>query len=105
MQTVSETFTEGSYRYAQVVRQGVWAIYSQTHKENPAVVRYEVVRIRIVKAHVWPNGTETPEHEGYPGATRWGVDGFTTHALEEAQALLGQKVAERPALASEEAQP
>jgi len=90
MQQVADAFTEGAYRYEQVTRQGDWAIYRQTHRENAAVQRYEVVRIRVVKAHTWPNGTETPEHEGYPGATRWGVDGFTVYTLAEAESLLAE---------------
>ena len=68
MQSIELEFDLGSYHHAQVERQGDLAIYSQTHRENPKVVRFEVIRIRIHREHVWPNGDISPEREGYPGA-------------------------------------
>lgn len=78
-----------TYSYAQLERAGVWALFCQQHKVS-GVQRFEVVRIRIRAAHTWPNGTHTPEHEAYPSSASWGRDGYTHHALPEAQAHFHQ---------------
>ena len=47
MQPIALQFDEGNYRYTQIAREGEVAIYEQRHKEAD-VVRYEVVKIRVV---------------------------------------------------------
>jgi hypothetical protein len=87
MQQLAREFTEGNYRYTQVMRQGMRAIYAQHHQHAP-VTRYEVVTIRIIPETVWPDGHVTPVHEGYPGSRAWGTHGFTCYTLREAETLL-----------------
>ena len=87
MQPIATDFSEGNYQYTQLARQGMWAIYRQQHRQAP-VMRYEVIKIRVVPETVWPNGTTTPEREVYPGASTWGRAGWTCYSLAEAQALL-----------------
>jgi hypothetical protein len=87
MQPIDTAFDEGRFRYTQLERRGDIAIYEQQHKENPKIVRYEVIRIRIAPEHTWPNGNTTPEREAYPGASAWGRLGFTCFTVEEARAL------------------
>ena len=88
MEPLETTFTKYAYRYEQVERQGDVAIFRQTHKENAAVVRFEVVKVHIQPEHVWPNGTMTPEKEAMPGSSSWGRDGWTCWDLPQAQALM-----------------
>jgi hypothetical protein len=88
LESIETQFTMGSYHYTQLERHGTLAIYEQRHKDNPKVVRYEVIRIRVQREHTWPNGVSTPEKEAYPGAYAWGSDGHTCFTLPEAQALL-----------------
>ena len=85
MQPVDVTFDLGNYRYTQIERMGDIAVYRQEHKQA-LVTRYEVVRIRVMPEHTWPNGDVTPEHEFYPSASAWGREGWTCFTLEEAQA-------------------
>ena len=87
MQPIDTAFDEGRFRYTQIERQGDVAIYQQQHKENPKVVRFEVIRIRVAPEHTWPSGQTTPEREAYPGASVWGRLGFTCFGLEEARTL------------------
>jgi hypothetical protein len=94
MQPILTEFEDRVFRYTQVERHGGLAIYCQEHKQGH-VRRYEVIRIRIVPEHEWPDGRVTPEHEAYPGATRWGQDGWTTHTLAQAQMLLAEIAARR----------
>ena len=87
MQPIATVFEEGRFRYTQLQREGDIAIYEQQHKEDPAVIRFEVVRIRVSPPTTWPNGNVTPEREVYPGASAWGRLGFTCFTLEEARTL------------------
>src|SRR4051794_26664161 len=84
MQIIDTHFTERGFQYEQVAREGMVAIYTQTHTAS-GVVRYETVRLHIQAAHTWPNGTTTPEKEAYPSATAWGRRGWTFFTLAEAQ--------------------
>jgi hypothetical protein len=87
MQPLDTAFEEGRFKYTQIQREGDIAIYEQVHKENPKVVRYEVIRIRVSPPTTWPNGHVTPEREVYPGASAWGRLGFTAFSLDEARTL------------------
>ena len=79
-------FEDRLFRYTQVEREGDMAIFTQEHKAS-GIVRYEVVLIRVQKAHTWPTGVTTPEKEAYPGSTSWGRLGHTCFTLAQAQAL------------------
>ena len=92
MQPVSAHFTERRFTYVQLRRQGMVALYQQTHNEGGAV-RYEVVRLRVQPERTWPDGHVTPEREAYPGATAWGRDGFTCFTLEEATEVMTRLLA------------
>jgi hypothetical protein len=99
MDDIATTFTDRTFRYTQIDRQGDIAVYTQQHKDG-GQTRYEVVRIRVRAAHTWPNGETTPEHEAYPGASVWGKDGWTFFTLAAAQAhaaiLRGQQAETQP---------
>lgn len=85
MEQISLRFTESGFCYEQIQREGMGALYTQTRLHS-GVVRYEVVRLGIQRAHTWPDGTETPEKEAYPPASAWGQRGWTFHTLPDAQA-------------------
>src|SRR5262245_34982167 len=95
MEPIAEAFEDHTFRYTQLARHGMLAIYEQRHKEGNAV-RYEVIRIRERPAHTWPNGIVTPPHEAYPGATRWGMYGFTCFSLRDAEQVLAQMQKDMP---------
>ena len=84
MKTLDVTFTDRTFRYDQIARQGMLAIYRQTHNVS-GIQRYEVVKISTHPAQVWPNGAESPEREAYPGANAWGRLGWTFHTHASAQ--------------------
>jgi hypothetical protein len=110
MQIIETQFTERGFQYAQIAREGMVTIYSQTHTAS-GVVRYETVRLHIQAPHTWPNGVTTPEKEAYPSATAWGRRGWTFFTLAEAQtqmqALLAGQTGEGAAdtAEGEEAEP
>ena len=94
MESVVSTFTDRTFRYEQIAREGMVAIYTQTHKES-GVVRYEIVRLHIQAAHTWPNGTTTPEKEAYPPSTAWGRRGWTFLRLQDAEAQMQTLLAQQ----------
>jgi hypothetical protein len=94
MQIIETEFEDRTFRYTQLARQGMIALYSQTHKPS-GVTRYEVVVLRVAAAHTWPNGSVSPERETYPGATAWGRYGWTFFVLGDAQAHLAALAAQR----------
>ena len=87
VQPIAIAFEEGRYRYTQLERCGDIALYEQRHKDNPAVVYSEVIRIRVHPAHTWPSGQTTPAREAYPGASSWGRRGFTVYTRDQAREL------------------
>jgi hypothetical protein len=97
MQTIDTQFTERGFQYTQLAREGMVAIYTQTHTAS-GTIRYETVRLHIQAEHTWPNGTTTPEKEAYPSSTSWGRRGWTFFTVAEAQpqmqALLAQQTGE-----------
>lgn len=81
-------FTQGDYRYTQMFRRGIWAIYLQAHRKSKGKInRYEVIKVQIYPEHTWPAGNTTPAHEAYPGSQSWGTYGYTCFSLPEAEAL------------------
>jgi hypothetical protein len=97
MESVVDAFSDARFAYAQIERQGMVCIYTQTHKES-GVVRYEVVRLHIQAAHTWPNGVTTPEKEAYPASGAWGREGWTYFTLPDAQAQMRAVLARGEAL-------
>jgi len=86
MEALVTEFADRTFRYVQVERDGDIALFTQTHLAS-GTVRFEVVKIRIQRAHTWPSGVHTPDREVYPGSHRWGQLGWTCFTLEAAQTL------------------
>jgi hypothetical protein len=103
MQTLANTFADRTFGYEQIAREGMVALYRQTHTAS-GVVRYETVRLHIQAAHTWPNGQTTPEKEAYPSSTAWGRRGWTFFTLAEAQAHM-QTLLAQPTTEEDEADP
>ena len=97
MQQAPMQFEDKTFVYTQLARQGSLALYRQDMKTS-GVTRYEVVRIKVLPAHLWPNGDLTPEHEKYPSAKAWGRDGWTFYTLPDAEAALRALVAAQMSL-------
>jgi hypothetical protein len=87
VQPIALELKDRTFLYRQIERHGNIALYCQEHKESH-VQRFEVIRIRIQKAHTWPNGETTPDHESYPGSHAWGRDGWTFFTLDAARTFV-----------------
>jgi hypothetical protein len=78
-----------SWLYQQVSRDGDLAIYRQQHKEGPAV-RFEVIRVQHRDETTLHNGSIQEAGEYYPSSSQWGKAGWTCYTLAEARQMLNE---------------
>lgn len=76
-------FTRDGYIFAEVWRQANVAIYSQTREGARAPAAWELVKLRVVKAH--PKDVDQSPKENYPSSEEWGKRGWTFLTLAEPQ--------------------
>lgn len=82
---VDKEFTLKTHTYTQIKREGDFAIYTQRVTNDPtAAIRYEVVRIGRHNGYTLGGATIAPA-ETYPGASQWGINGFTCLTMEAAE--------------------
>ena len=94
MKAIPSQFEDRTFTYTQLSREGMIALYSQTHKASQHV-RYEVIKLSVAKEHTWPAGNTTPEHEAYPSSSAWGRDGFTFFTRDAAETHMRRWVTDR----------
>ena len=78
-----EEFQHGGFRYRQIRRTGMIAMFEQS--KGGTVYGFEVVRLRNAKEQK-TMGKTFPAHEKYPGNEKWGQDGWTYREQSEADA-------------------
>lgn len=82
METIPEKFTTNGYRFERLDRTGMIALFRR-YKPGGSDT-FELVRIRVADAsQIY--GRDYPEREVYPGAEKWGTDGFTLTSEKEAR--------------------
>lgn len=86
MKPLPLTFTANGFVHEQLQREGMLAIYRR-FKQGGGQEHFEVVRIRSHNGFKIPgtNKVALPA-ETYPGNEKWGSDGFTYPAIEDARA-------------------
>ena len=86
MITLPTEYTKSGFKYTQVKREGLVAIYKMQPIEESNLVWYEVFEIipqpdRVVG----PNKYFSAAHEVVPSDEKWGVMGFSVHFPEQAE--------------------
>lgn len=76
---------KSGFQFRVIRREGDVVIAEKWRPETPAMVSYEVAKIRIQDEHTWPTGKTTPRRECYPSSEHWGIYGFTCLTREHAQ--------------------
>lgn len=84
MELLKTDFTRKGVRFRQLGRTEKAALYEVCRDESKQI-GYEVFLIKIAKAHTWPTGDTTPEHEAYPGDNAFGKTAWYMVDLEKAQ--------------------
>jgi len=79
-------FNRGGYRHELVDQAGKVCLVRRvsTHRMSKGSEHWEVVILRPVEAHTFPDGRTVPACDGYPSPTGWGQHGWTYTALEDA---------------------
>ncbi len=84
MKTLPKVLEQKGFTLKQIKREGDKAIYEQT-KEGFAKKHYEVIRINRHNGYTLGGQFIAPA-ETYPGASQWGVNGWTCLDLKAAEA-------------------
>lgn len=86
------TLTRDGFLFTQVFRDGVIAVYEQRRPDVDHPVGFEVIRIRVGKAH--PKDADQSPKERYPSSEEWGKFGWSyinrLDAMKQAAHLLGR---------------
>ena len=82
--TVPVQFTKKGFHYQCLRRQGDAAIYIQT-RPGSGMCNYEVIKIGRHNGYTM-GGVYIAPSETYPGASLWGLCGWTCATLEDANA-------------------
>ena len=83
MKKIEKNFKKYGFDFKQIKRVGDVAIFQQSKPTWPDV-RYEVVKIGKHSGY-YLGGSKLESAETYPGASLWGIQGWTYIDLEEAE--------------------
>ena len=97
MKPLETNFAYKSFLYHQEWRNENFAIYSQWL--NDKLIAYESIRIRKNKSHE-RYGKNYEASESYPTDREWGINGFTSKSLTEAEKILFKHFPNLPNLLS-----
>ena len=83
MKKIEKSFKKYGMNFKQIKRVGDVAIFEQSHPDWRDV-RYEVVKIGKHNGY-YLGGSKLEAAETYPGGSLWGIQGWTTTTLEDAE--------------------
>jgi len=86
--TIPTAFKKKGFTYQQVKREGNKAIFLQT-RPGTELRNYEVVKLGRHNGYVM-GGVHIAAAETYPGASLWGIAGWTCQSLEAAESRYQQ---------------
>ena len=89
MKQLEPIIERGDFRYEQVWREGLWAIYRQTPKDGDWE-RFEVVHIRRHGARKFRNVT-IEAGESYPTSEQWGTYEWTAITFHRAREIVREQ--------------
>lgn len=86
MRPIETTYIKNGYKFVQIKREGLIAIYEQRDEETDKLIAYEVFEIQEMKeGYAGPGRYFQPAREVVPSATTWGMKGFTCSDMESAE--------------------
>ena len=84
MKKIESSFVRGGFTHKQIKRVGKVAIFKRWLKNKTADHHYEVVKISSHNGYKL-GGAYIDSAETYPGASLWGIQGWTCNTLERAE--------------------
>ena len=76
MKKINKEFESAGFKYKQIHREGIYAIYERCYSNNVNNKHYEVIK-RQSHNGIEIAGNKIPPSEFYPSSNSWGVNGFT----------------------------
>ena len=85
MKKIEKSFTKYGFNFKQIKRVGDVAIFEQSSpKWERGDVRYEIVKIGKHNGY-YLGGSKLEPAETYPGASLWGIQGWTAVTMDQAE--------------------
>jgi len=83
MKKIDTEFESAGFKYKQIHRENMYAIYERCYSNNINKKHYEVIRIQSHNG-IEIAGNKIAPSEFYPSSNSWGVNGFTCTTRENA---------------------
>ena len=77
MKKLDKEFESAGYKYKQIHREGMYAIYERKHIDSNSPPHYESIKIQSHDG-MEIAGKKLPPSEFYPSSNSWGRHGFTS---------------------------
>ena len=76
MKKINKEFESAGFKYKQIHREGIYAIYERCYSNNVNNKHYEVIKIQSHNG-IEIAGNKIPPSEYYPSSNSWGRHGYT----------------------------
>jgi hypothetical protein len=76
MRTMATSFSQSGWRFTQLDREGMVALFRKARRDGTQE-NFEVVVLEHRRASICPSGSIAPEHEAFPTPSSWGKAGWT----------------------------
>ena len=96
MKKINKEFESAGFKYKQIHRENMYAIYERCYSNNINNKHYEVIKIQSHNG-IEIAGNKIPPSEFYPSSNSWGVNGFTCLNKEDAYKRIDKIVNEAAA--------
>lgn len=96
MKKLDKEFESAGFKYKQIHREGIYAIYERVYSNNNTNLHYEVIRIQSHNGIIIAGNKIAPS-EYYPSSNSWGLHGFTCTSRENAYKRFDRMVSESAA--------
>ena len=83
MKKLDKEFESAGYKYKQIHREGVYAIYERKHINSTKDPHYEAIKVQSHNGMVIA-GNKIPPSEFYPSSNTWGRLGYTCQTKKQA---------------------
>jgi len=96
MKKLDKEFESGGFKYKQIYRENIYAIYERCYINNIDRKHYEAIRIQSHNGIIIAGNKIAPS-EYYPSSNSWGLHGFTCTSRENAYKRIDRMIAESAA--------
>jgi hypothetical protein len=96
MKKLDKEFESAGFKYKQIHREDMYAIYERCYSNNINKIHYEAIRIQSHNGIIIAGNKIAPS-EFYPSNNSWGLHGFTCLTKQDAYKRLDRMMSEAAA--------